>query len=116
MVACPRPASRRAVFLDRDGVIVRGSTTSDGWEQLEVLPGVLKTGWARPASRWWSTNRRAWPGYFSLTRLALIHRGCAAAWPAPAPNGTRSIFAHGPDSGHVMRKPGVGMLKAAARR
>jgi histidinol-phosphate phosphatase family protein len=109
------------VFLDRDGVLVREVDYLRELSQLEVLPGVpaaLKSLRRAGFKVVVATNQSGVArGYFSAARLRAIHRELkrrlarfGAEWDA------LYVSPHHPDSRHPWRKPGVGMLKAAARR
>jgi len=115
-----RPA-RRAVFLDRDGVIVREVDYLREIGQLEVLRGVpaaLKTLRAAGLKVVVVTNQSGVArGYFSLAQLGRIHRALKARLARAGAKWDALYFsAHAPASRHPWRKPGVGMLEAAARR
>lgn len=119
-MARPRPL-RRAVFLDRDGVLIREVDYLSRLDQIKVLPGVpgaLKSLRAAGFKVVVATNQSGVArGYFSETRLRLIHRDLkrrlaaeGAKWDALYQS------THHPDANHPWRKPGTGMLKAARRR
>jgi D-glycero-D-manno-heptose 1,7-bisphosphate phosphatase len=115
-----RPA-RRAVFLDRDGVLVREVDYLSEVSQLEVLPGVPAAMKALRAAGFAVvvvTNQSGVArGYFTLSRLALIHRTLKARLARAGAKWDALYFSpHGPDSRHPMRKPGVGMLMKAKKR
>jgi D-glycero-D-manno-heptose 1,7-bisphosphate phosphatase len=116
-----RAPLRRAVFLDRDGVIVREADYLSEIAQLKVLPGAAAAMKALRAAGFKIvivTNQSGVArGYFSLAQLGRIHRelkkrlaGAGAKWDA------LYFSPHGPDSRHPWRKPGTGMLRAAKRR
>jgi len=116
-----RKTPRRAVFLDRDGVIVREVDYLSRVEQIEVLPGAASAMKALRAVGFKVvvvTNQSGVArGYFSLNRLKEIHRElkrrlsrAGTKWDA------LYVSPHGPDSGHPWRKPGIGMLVAARKR
>lgn len=114
-------APRRAVFLDRDGVIVREVDYLSRIDQLEVLPGVPAAMKALRAAGWKVvvvTNQSGVArGYFSLTRLRAIHRELKRRLARSGAKWDALYFSpHAADSDHPMRKPGTGMLKAARRR
>lgn len=115
------PAGQRAVFLDRDGVIVREEDYLDSVDRLDVLPGAARAMRSLRAAGFKIvvvTNQSGVArGYFSLHRLREIHRELrrrlarsGARWDA------LYVSPHGPESGHPWRKPGIGMLQAARRR
>jgi len=116
-----RRAVRRAVFLDRDGVIVREVDYLSRISQIAVLPGVAsairvlrEAGFKVVVVTNQSGVAR---GYFTLNRLREIHRELKRRL---ARSGAKwdglYVSPHGPDSGHPWRKPGIGMLKAAQKR
>jgi histidinol-phosphate phosphatase family protein len=113
--------SRRAVFLDRDGVInVEGGDYIDRPEDLHVLPGALEAIAA--------LSRRGWPvvvftnqsgvgrGFMTAGALESIHAylRCEVA---RAGGELTAVYActHMPDAGCDCRKPRPGMLIEAAR-
>ncbi len=112
---------RRAVFLDRDGVLVREVDYLSEVSQLQVLPGVPGAMKALRAAGYKVvvvTNQSGVArGYFSLTRLAAIHRELKKRLARAGAKWDALYFSpHAADSGHPMRKPGTGMLKAAQKR
>lgn len=116
-----KPPSRRAVFLDRDGVIVREADYLSEVGQLHVLRGVPQAMKALRAAGFKIvvvTNQSGVArGYFTLTRLAAIHRELKKRLAKAGAKWDGLYFSpHGPESGHPMRKPGIGMLKAAKKR
>jgi histidinol-phosphate phosphatase family protein len=114
-------APRRAVFLDRDGVINREVDYLSRLDQLEVLPGVPAALRALRAAGFKLvvvTNQSGVArGYFSLTQLGRIHRELKRRLARAGARWDALYFSpHAADSRHPMRKPGVGMLSAARRR
>lgn len=112
---------RRAVFVDRDGVLVREVDYLRNPSQLEVLPGVpaaLRALRAAGLKVIVATNQSGVArGYFSLAQLARIHRELKARLARAGAKWDALYFSpHHPDSRHPWRKPGTGMLRAAARR
>ncbi|MBI3564333.1 MAG: HAD family hydrolase [Elusimicrobia bacterium] len=112
---------RPAVFLDRDGVIVREVDYLSEVSQLAVLPGVPAAMKALRAAGFRVvvvTNQSGVArGYFSLRRLAEIHRELKKRLARAGAKWDALYFSpHHPDSAHPMRKPGTGMLKAAKKR
>ncbi len=114
-------APRRAVFLDRDGVINREVDYLSRVEQLEVLPGAAEAMKALRAAGFKIivvTNQSGVArGYFSVAQLGRIHRelkrqlaGAGAKWDA------LYYSPHAPDSRSPLRKPGIGMLRKAKKR
>lgn len=117
----PKTAARRAVFLDRDGVIVREVDYLSKVSQLSVLPGVpaaMKSLRAAGYKIVVVTNQSGVArGYFTLTRLAAIHRELKKRLARAGAKWDALYFSpHAADSKHPMRKPGTGMLKAAKKR
>jgi D-glycero-D-manno-heptose 1,7-bisphosphate phosphatase len=109
------------VFLDRDGVIVRDADYLSEIAQLKVLPGAAASMKALRAAGFKVvvvTNQSGIArGYFTLTRLAAIHRELKRRLAKDGAKWDALYFSpHGPDSGHSWRKPGIGMLEAAKRR
>ncbi|MDX6768148.1 MAG: HAD family hydrolase [Elusimicrobiota bacterium] len=114
-----RPA--RAVFLDRDGVIVREVGYLRAVERLEVLRGVpeaikllRRAGYKVVVV----TNQSGiYRGYLTTATLHRLHRELKRRLARSGARWDALYFSpHGPDSGHPMRKPGTGMLRAAAKR
>ncbi len=121
MAAVSQKPRRRAVFLDRDGVLVREVDYLRELRQLEVLPGVpaaLKALRAAGFKVVVVTNQSGVArGYFSLARLRLIHRELKVRLARSGAKWDALYFSpHHPDSGHHWRKPGLGMVNAARRR
>lgn len=116
-----KKAPRRAVFLDRDGVIVREVDYLSQLSQLEVLPGAAKAMKDLRAAGFRVivvTNQSGVArGYFSLAQLGRIHRELKRRLARAGAKWDALYFSpHHPDSRHPMRKPGTGMLRAAKRR
>lgn len=112
---------KRAVFLDRDGVIVREADYLSRLDQLQVLPGVPAAMKALRAAGFKVvvvTNQSGIArGYFSRAQLGRIHRELKRRLALRGAKWDALYFSpHGPDSRHPFRKPGIGMLKAAQRR
>ncbi len=112
---------KRAVFLDRDGVLIRDAEYLGDPKDMRVLKGAV------PALRLLReagfklvvvTNQSGVArGYFTMADVRRVHAAlkkalakCGARWDAVY------VSPHGPDSAHPWRKPKPGMLKAAARR
>lgn len=109
------------MFLDRDGVIVAEKDYLSRPSQLRVLPGVPGAMKALRAAGFKVvvvTNQSGVArGYFSLAQLGRIHRELKKRLARAGAKWDALYFSpHGPDSGHPMRKPGTGMLRAARRR
>jgi histidinol-phosphate phosphatase family protein len=116
-----RPPKKRAVFLDRDGVIVREADYLRRVEQLRVLRGVPAAMKALRAAGFKLvvvTNQSGVArGYFSLAQLGRIHRELKARLAKAGAKWDALYFSpHGPESAHPWRKPGIGMLRAAKKR
>ena len=117
----PSQPPRRAVFLDRDGVIVREVDYLGHVDHIDVLPGAAAAMKALRAAGFKVivvTNQSGVArGYFSLNRLREIHRELRRRLARSGAKWDALYFSpHGPDSGHHWRKPGIGMLKAAQKR
>ncbi|MFI5346148.1 MAG: D-glycero-alpha-D-manno-heptose-1,7-bisphosphate 7-phosphatase [Elusimicrobiota bacterium] len=113
--------ARKAVFLDRDGVIVREVEYLSRVEQLSVLPGVPAAMKALRAAGFKVivvTNQSGVArGYFSLAQLGRIHRELKRRLTKAGAKWDAIYFSpHAADSSHPWRKPGIGMLKAAKKR
>lgn len=114
-------ARNRAVFLDRDGVLVREVGYLSDVADMEVLKGVpeaLKRLRQAGFKVVVVTNQSGVPrGYLSLKTLGALHRELARRLARAGTKWDALYFApYLPDSGHPWRKPGIGMLKAAQRR
>lgn len=111
----------RAVFVDRDGVLIRDAGYLDSVEGLELYRGsaralrLLRDAGFKVVV---VTNQSGVArGYFTMATVNGIHAElrrrlarAGAKWDAVY------VSPHGPESGHPWRKPGTGMLKAAERR
>ncbi|MBI4061185.1 MAG: HAD family hydrolase, partial [Elusimicrobia bacterium] len=111
----------RAVFLDRDGVLIRDADHLDSIEGIEIYKGapralrLLRGAGFRVIV---VTNQSGVArGYFTLNTVRRIHgelrrrlARSGARWDA------LYVSPHGPGSRHPWRKPGTGMLRAARRR
>lgn len=114
-------ARRRAVFLDRDGVIVREVDYLSHPDQLHVLHGVPEALKALRKAGFKvivATNQAGvGRGYFSLSMLKRIHRELKSMLAKKGAKWDALYFSpHHPDAKHPWRKPGLGMLEAAQRR
>ena len=111
----------RAVFLDRDGVLIHDADYLGSVDGLDVYKG------AAPALKLLReagfkivivTNQSGVArGYFTMADLGRIHAElrrrlarAGARWDA------LYVSPHGPDSGHSWRKPRTGMLLAAKKK
>lgn len=111
----------RAVFVDRDGVLIRDADHLDSVEGLEVYKNsarALKLLRAAGFKIVIVTNQSGVArGYFTLGMVRRIH---AELKRRLAKGGGRwdavYVSPHGPNSGHPWRKPGTGMLLAAKRK
>lgn len=116
-----RAPKRRAVFLDRDGVINREVDYLSRVDELVVLPGVPAAMKALRAAGFKVvvvTNQSGIArGYFSEAQLGRIHRALKAKLARAGAKWDALYYSpHAADSAHPMRKPGIGMLKKAAKR
>jgi D-glycero-D-manno-heptose 1,7-bisphosphate phosphatase len=111
----------RAVFIDRDGVLIRDQdhlASVGGLRVLKGAPQALKLLKRAGYTLVVVTNQSGVArGYFTLAAVRRIHaelrrrlRRAGADWDAIY------VSPHGPDSKSPMRKPGTGMLLAAKRR
>lgn len=114
----PRP---KAVFIDRDGVLIRDANYLASIAGLRVLKGAAaalrllrKAGLKIVIVTNQSGVAR---GYFTPAAVRTIHAELrrrlartGAKWDAIY------VSPHGPDSGHPWRKPATGMLLAAKRK
>lgn len=114
----PRP---KAVFIDRDGVLIRDAdylATTDGLSVFKGSAPALKLLRAAGFKIVIVTNQSGVArGYFTEAAVRKIHAElkrrlakAGARWDA------LYYSPHGPDSGHSWRKPGTGMLLAAKRK
>lgn len=111
----------KAVFIDRDGVLIRDADYLDTIDELVVYggaPQALKLLREAGFKIVIVTNQSGVArGYFSLKTVHKIH---AELKRRLARSGARwdaiYVSPHGPDSGHSWRKPGTGMLLAAKKR
>lgn len=114
----PRP---KAVFIDRDGVLIRDAdylATTDGLSVFKGSPRALKLLREAGFKIVIVTNQSGVArGYFTEAAVRKIHAElrrrlarAGAKWDA------LYYSPHGPDSGHSWRKPGTGMLLAAKKR
>lgn len=111
----------RAVFVDRDGVLVREVGYLRALEKLRVLHGVapaLKLLRARGYKVIVVTNQSGiFRGYLSTATLHKLHAELRRRLARDGAKWDALYFSpHGPDSDHPMRKPNPGMLLAAKRR
>lgn len=111
----------RAVFIDRDGVLIHDADYLASVKGLKVYAGAARAlGILRQAGFKIVivTNQSGVArGYFTLTAVKKIHAElkrrlakAGARWDAIY------ISPHGPKSGHPWRKPGTGMLLAAKKK
>jgi D-glycero-D-manno-heptose 1,7-bisphosphate phosphatase len=114
----PRP---KAVFIDRDGVLIHDADYLGSISGLRVLKGApqaLKLLREAGFKIVIVTNQSGVArGYFTLAAVRKIHAElkrrlakAGARWDAVY------VSPHGPDSKHSWRKPGTGMLLAAKRK
>lgn len=109
---------KRAVFIDRDGVLIRDThylSSIAGLAVYKGAPKALKILRAAGFKIVIVTNQSGVArGYFTEADVRKIHvelkrrlAKSGARWD------TIYVSPHGPDSGHPWRKPGTGMLLAA---
>jgi D-glycero-D-manno-heptose 1,7-bisphosphate phosphatase len=114
-------APARAVFVDRDGVLIRDADYLSSVAGLRVLRGAaqaLKILRAAGFKIVVITNQSGVArGYFSMKDVRAVHAELKGRL---AKDGARwdavYVSPHGPESKHPWRKPGIGMLLAAKRR
>ncbi len=112
---------RRAVFLDRDGTIVEEADYLVDLKDLKLLPGSAKAV-ARLRRAGFKTivisNQSAVArGMLSLRGLARITRVLGRELAAKGAKIDAFYYCpHHPEAGCACRKPGLGMIKKAARR
>ena len=112
---------KRAVFVDRDGVLIRDADYLGSVAGLRVLrgaPQALKLLRAAGFKVVVITNQSGVArGYFTMKDVRTVH---AELKRRLAKDGARwdaiYVSPHGPESKHPWRKPGIGMLLAAKRR
>lgn len=115
-----KPRSK-AVFIDRDGVLIRDVDylgTIEGLDVYKGVPRALKLLRDAGFKIVVVTNQSGVArGYFTEAAVRRIH---AELRRRLARSGARwdaiYVSPHGPDSGHPWRKPGTGMVLAAKRR
>ncbi len=111
----------KAVFIDRDGVLIRDADYLGSIAGLEVFKGAPKALKLLRAAGFKIvivTNQSGVArGYFTMATVRKIHAElkrrlakAGARWDAIY------VSPHGPDSDHAWRKPGTGMLLAAKRK
>lgn len=111
----------RAVFVDRDGVLVREVGYLRHVDHLTVLHGVpraLKLLREAGFKVVVVTNQSGvFRGYLTLKTLHQLHAELRRRLAREGAKWDALYFSpHGPDSNHRMRKPNPGMLRAAQRR
>ena len=113
--------SPKAVFIDRDGVLIRDAdylASTDGLSVFKDSPRALKLLREAGFKIVIVTNQSGVArGYFTEAAVKKIHAElkrrlakAGARWDA------LYYSPHGPDSGHSWRKPGTGMLLAAKKK
>jgi D-glycero-D-manno-heptose 1,7-bisphosphate phosphatase len=111
----------RAVFLDRDGVLIRDAEYLDDPAGLRLIPGAPEAMRLLRAAGFKLvvvTNQSGVArGFYSIATLNRIHARLKRMLAAKGAGWDALYFSpHGPDSGSPMRKPKPGMLLAAKRR
>lgn len=111
----------RAVFIDRDGVLIRDADYLASVEGLEVYknaPRALKLLRAAGFKIVIVTNQSGVArGYFTAAAVLRIHAELKRRLAKAGARWDAIYFSpHGPKSGHPWRKPGTGMLLAAKRK
>lgn len=111
----------RAVFIDRDGVLIRDADylgSIDGLEVYKGAPKALKLLRAAGFKIVIVTNQSGVArGYFTMSTVRKIHAELKRRLAKAGARWDAIYFSpHGPDSGHAWRKPGTGMLLAAKRK
>lgn len=114
----PRP---KAVFIDRDGVLIRDADHLDSIAGLKVYkssPKALKLLRDAGFKIVIVTNQSGVArGYFTLRTVRAIHAELKRRLAKAGARWDAIYFSpHGPDSKHPWRKPGTGMLLAARRK
>jgi D-glycero-D-manno-heptose 1,7-bisphosphate phosphatase len=114
----PRP---KAVFIDRDGVLIHDAEYLGSTAGLKVYGGVpraltllRKEGFKIVIVTNQSGIAR---GYFTAAAMRRIHAELKRRLAKAGARWDALYFSpHGPDSGHSWRKPGTGMLLAAKKK
>jgi D-glycero-D-manno-heptose 1,7-bisphosphate phosphatase len=111
----------KAVFIDRDGVLIREADHLDSITGLKVFknaPRALKLLREAGFKIVIVTNQSGVArGYFTLKTVRAIHAELRRRLGKAGAKWDAIYFSpHGPDSAHPWRKPGTGMLLAAKRK
>ena len=111
----------KAVFIDRDGVLIRDADYLDSIAGLKVYksaPRALKLLREAGFKIVIVTNQSGVArGYFTLKTVRAIHAELKRRLGKAGAKWDAIYFSpHGPDSDHPWRKPGTGMILAAKRR
>lgn len=114
----PRP---KAVFIDRDGVLIRDAdylSSTDGLSVFKGTPRALKLLREAGYKIVIVTNQSGVArGYFTVAAVRKIHAELKRRLARAGARWDAIYFSpHGPASGHPWRKPGTGMLLAAKRK
>jgi D-glycero-D-manno-heptose 1,7-bisphosphate phosphatase len=114
----PRP---KAVFIDRDGVLIRDAHylgSIDGLHVYKNAPRALKLLRGAGFKIVIVTNQSGVArGRFTLAAVREIHAELKRRLAKAGARWDAIYFSpHGPDSGHSWRKPGTGMLLAAKKK
>lgn len=114
----PRP---KAVFIDRDGVLIRDAdylASTDGLAVFKGAPRALKLLREAGLKIVIVTNQSGVArGYFTEAAVRRIHAELKRRLARAGARWDAIYYSpHGPDSGHSWRKPGTGMLLAARKK
>lgn len=111
----------RAVFVDRDGVLIRDRhylADPDGVKVYAGVPAALKA-LRRAGFKIVVVSNQSGVarGYLTRRQVDAVHARLKALLARAGAKWDALYYSpHGPDSGHPWRKPGTGMLLAARRR
>ncbi|MDP3542066.1 MAG: HAD family hydrolase [Elusimicrobiota bacterium] len=114
----PRP---KAVFIDRDGVLIRDAdylATTEGLSVFKGSPRALRLLRAAGFKIVIVTNQSGVArGFFTDAAVRKIHAELRRRLARAGAKWDAIYYSpHGPDSGHSWRKPGTGMLLAAKKK
>ena len=111
----------KAVFLDRDGTILKDCDYLSNPDHIRVYKGVIpalknlkKKGWRLVIGTNQSGIGR---GYFTVKEMEKVHRRLFSIFKKDGLVMDMVVFCpHGPNDGCDCRKPGQGMIRKAAKR